>query len=256
MPGEPKRRIQVDLSGKAAIVTGASRGIGKAIALRLAASGAKVACVARSADKLQETADAIIAAGGVAEVHPCDVSDSESVTQLIEGLAEKWGGLDIVVNNAGITKDTLIPRMSDEDWDLVIATNLRSVFLFTRAASLVMMRKRSGRIINIASVSGLMGNAGQANYSASKAGVIGLTRTVAQELASRKVTVNAICPGFIASEMTQAMGATLDEFVKTRIPAKRLGEAEEVADAVLYLASDSAAYITGEVITIDGGLTP
>jgi 3-oxoacyl-[acyl-carrier protein] reductase len=256
MADEPNRRIQVDLSGKTAIVTGASRGIGKAIALRLAASGAKVACVARDAAKLNEVVDAITAAGGEAEVHPCDVSNSEAVTKLVEGLAEKWGGLDIVVNNAGITKDTLIPRMSDEDWDAVIATNLRSVFLFTRAASMVMMRKRSGRIINISSVSGLMGNAGQSNYSASKAGVIGLTRTVAQELASRKVTVNAICPGFIASEMTQAMGATLDEFVKTRIPAKRLGEAEEIADAVLYLASDSAAYITGEVITIDGGLTP
>lgn len=256
MPVEPNRRIQVDLSGKTAIVTGASRGIGKAIALCLAGAGAKVACVARSADKLNETVDAIRSAGGEAEAHPCDVSNSEAVTKLVEGLAETWGGLDIVVNNAGITKDTLIPRMSDEDWDNVIATNLRSVFLFTRAASLVMMRKRSGRIINISSVSGLMGNAGQANYSASKAGVIGLTRTVAQELASRKVTVNAICPGFIASEMTQAMGAALDEFVKTRIPAKRLGEADEVADAVLYLASDSAAYITGEVITIDGGLTP
>ena len=256
MAGEVNRRIQVDLSGRTAIVTGASRGIGKAIALRLAAAGAKVACVARSVDKLMETADAIAAAGGIAEVHPCDVTDSAAVTKLVEDLAENWGGLDIVVNNAGITKDTLIPRMSDEDWDSVIATNLRSVFLFTRAASLVMMRKRSGRIINISSVSGLMGNPGQANYSASKAGVIGLTRTVAQELASRKVTVNAICPGFIASEMTQAMGATLDEFVKTRIPAKRLGEADEVADAVLYLASDSAAYITGEVLTIDGGLTP
>ncbi|MEX0612968.1 MAG: 3-oxoacyl-[acyl-carrier-protein] reductase [Pirellulales bacterium] len=250
------RRIQVDLNGRTAIVTGASRGIGKAIALRLAGAGAKVACVARNVDKLQETADAITAAGGAAEVHPCDVTDSAAVTKLIEDLAEKWGGIDILVNNAGITKDTLIPRMSDEDWDAVIATNLRSVFLFTRACSLVMMRKRSGRIINISSVSGLMGNPGQANYSASKAGVIGLTRTVAQELASRKVTVNAICPGFIASEMTQAMGATLDEFVKTRIPAKRLGEADEVADAVLYLASDSAAYITGEVLTIDGGLTP
>ncbi len=250
------RRIQVDLSGQTAIVTGASRGIGKAIALRLAAAGAKVACVARSADKLKETADAIAAAGGTAEVHPCDVTDSAAVSKLVEELAEKWGGLDIVVNNAGITKDTLIPRMEDEQWDAVIATNLRSVFLFTRSASLVMMRKRSGRIINISSVSGLMGNSGQSNYSASKAGVIGFTRTVAQELASRKVTVNAICPGFIASEMTAAMGATLDEFVKTRIPAKRLGEADEVADAVLYLASDSAAYITGEVITIDGGLTP
>jgi 3-oxoacyl-[acyl-carrier protein] reductase len=256
MADAKNRRIQVDLSGQTAIVTGASRGIGKAIALRLAAAGAKVACVARSADKLKETADAIAGAGGTAEVHPCDVTDSAAVSKLVEGLAEKWGGIDIVVNNAGITKDTLIPRMEDEAWDAVIATNLRSVFLFTRAASLVMMRKRSGRIINISSVSGLMGNAGQANYSASKAGVIGLTRTVAQELASRKVTVNAICPGFIASEMTQAMGATLDEFVKTRIPAKRLGEADEVADAVLYLASDSAAYITGEIITIDGGLTP
>jgi 3-oxoacyl-[acyl-carrier protein] reductase len=170
----------------------------------------------------------------------------------VEELAERWGQVDIVVNNAGITKDTLIPRMSDEDWDAVIATNLRSVFLFTRAASLVMMRKRSGRIINIASVSGLMGNPGQANYSASKAGVIGLTRTVAQELAGRKVTANAICPGFIASEMTDALGPAILDEVKKRIPAKRLGNADEVADAVLYLASDSAAYM----LTIDGGLTP
>ena len=160
MADEKNRRIQVDLSGQTAIVTGASRGIGKAIALRLAAAGAKVACVARSADKLKETADAITAAGGTAEVHPCDVTDSAAVTKLVEDLAEKWGGIDIVVNNAGITKDTLIPRMEDEQWDAVIATNLRSVFLFTRAASLVMMRKRSGRIINISSVSGLMGNSG------------------------------------------------------------------------------------------------
>jgi 3-oxoacyl-[acyl-carrier protein] reductase len=237
-------------------VTGSSRGIGRAIAVRLAASGAKVACVARTAEKLQEVVGAITAAGGAAEAHPCDVTQSDAVSKLVEGLAEKWGQLDIVVNNAGITKDTLIPRMTDEQWDEVIATNLRSVFLFTRAASQVMMRKRSGRIINISSVSGLIGNSGQANYSASKAGIIGLTRTVAQELAGRKVTVNAICPGFIASEMTARMGATLDEFVKTRIPAKRLGEADEVADAVLYLASDSAAYLTGEALTIDGGLTP
>ena len=256
MADETSRRIKVDLTGKTAIVTGASRGIGKAIALALAASGAKVACVARGADKLQETANDIAAVGGTAEVHPCDVTNSDAVTKLVEGLAEKWGQVDIVVNNAGITKDTLIPRMSDEDWDAVIATNLRSVFLFTRAASQVMMRKRTGRIINISSVSGLMGNPGQANYSASKAGIIGLTRTVARELAGRNITVNAICPGFIASEMTAAMGATLDQMVKERIPAKRLGEAHEVADAVLYLASDSAAYMTGEVLTIDGGLTP
>lgn len=256
MADEVSRRIKVDLSGKTAIVTGASRGIGKAIALALAASGAKVACVARSADKLKETAGEIAAGGGTAEVHPCDVTDSEAVTKLVEGLAEKWGQLDIVVNNAGITADTLIPRMTDEQWDSVIATNLRSVFLFTRAASQAMMRKRSGRIINISSVSGIMGNPGQANYSASKAGVIGLTRTVARELAGRKITVNAICPGFIASEMTAAMGPTLDEMIKEKIPAKRLGEAHEIADAVLYLASDSAAYMTGEVITLDGGLTP
>jgi 3-oxoacyl-[acyl-carrier protein] reductase len=256
MSEEVNRRIKVDLSGKTAIVTGASRGIGKAISLALAASGAKVACVARSADKLKETADEIAAAGGTAEVHPCDVTDSDSVTKLIEGLAEKWGQVDVVVNNAGITQDTLIPRMTDEQWDSVIATNLRSVFLFTRVASQVMMRKRSGRIINISSVSGLMGNPGQANYSASKAGIIGFTRTVARELAGRKITVNCICPGFVASEMTAAMGATLDDMIKERIPAKRLGEAHEIADAVLYLASDSAAYMTGEVITLDGGLTP
>jgi 3-oxoacyl-[acyl-carrier protein] reductase len=256
MAEETSRRIKVDLSGRTAIVTGASRGIGKAIALALAANGAKVACVARSADKLKETVDEIAAAGGTAEVHTLDVVDSDAVTKLVEGLAEKWGQLDIVVNNAGITADTLIPRMTDEQWDSVIATNLRSVFLFTRAASQAMMRKRTGRIINISSVSGVMGNPGQANYSASKAGIIGFTRTVARELAGRKITVNAICPGFIASEMTAAMGATLDEMIKEKIPAKRLGEANEIADAVLYLASDSAAYMTGEVITIDGGLTP
>ncbi len=184
------------------------------------------------------------------------MTDSEAVTKLVEGLAEKWGQVDIVVNNAGITADTLIPRMTDEQWDSVIATNLRSVFLFTRVASQVMMRKRTGRIINISSVSGIMGNSGQANYSASKAGIIGLTRTVARELAGRKITVNAICPGFIASEMTAAMGAALDEMIKEKIPAKRLGEAHEIADAVLYLASDSAAYMTGEILTVDGGLTP
>ena len=255
MSNEANRRIQVDLAGQMALVTGTSRGIGKAIALRLAAAGAMVACVARSADKLKETADAIAAAGGAAEVHPCDVTDSAAVSKLVESLHEKWGRLDIVVNNAGITKDTLIPRMSDEDWDTVIATNLRSVFLFTRAASLVMMRQRSGRIINISSVSGLMGNPGQANYSASKAGIIGLTRTVARELAGRKVTVNAICPGFISTEMTDALGSAILEEVKKRVPAKRLGEADEVADAVVYLASDSAAYVTGQVLTLDGGLT-
>jgi 3-oxoacyl-[acyl-carrier protein] reductase len=255
MADAPARRIAVDLSGQVALVTGASRGIGKAIALALGRSGAKVACIARNEEKLKETAAEIAAAGGAATVHACDVVDSAAVQRAVEAVVEEGGRLDIVVNNAGITRDTLIPRMSDEEWDDVIATNLRSVFLLTRAATLVMMRQRSGRIINISSVSGLMGNPGQANYSASKAGVIGLTQTVAREIAGRKVTVNAICPGFISTEMTDALGPMVQEEVKKRVPAKRLGEAEEVADAVLYLASDSASYITGQVITIDGGLT-
>jgi len=255
MAEENKSDIQVDLSGQVAIVTGASRGIGKSIALRLGKAGAKVACVARNVEKLEETVAAIRDSGGEAEVFGCDVTDSPAVEKLFEAIVDKWEKIDIVVNNAGVTRDTLIPRMSDDEWDSVIATNLRSVFLFTRAATQLMMRARYGRIINISSVSGLMGNPGQANYSASKAGVIGMTRTVARELAGRKVTVNAICPGFIATEMTDALGpAVLDE-VKKRVPAKRLGQAEEVADAVLYLASGSAGYITGQTLTLDGGLT-
>ena len=247
--------LTVDLSGQTAIVTGASRGLGKSIALALGKAGAKVACVARNIEKLQETVDAIQSAGGNAEAYACDVTDSAKVQQVVDAVVEKWDKLDIVVNNAGITRDTLIPRMSDDDWDDVINTNLRSTFLLTRAATQIMMRQRYGRVINISSVSGLMGNPGQANYSASKAGIIGMTRTVARELAGRKVTINAICPGFISTEMTDALGpAVLDE-VKKRVPAKRLGEAGEVAEAVLYLSSTAAAYITGQVLTIDGGLT-
>jgi len=255
MTEERSRRIQVDLSGQTAIVTGASRGIGKAIALELGKAGARVACVARNPEKLRATVDQIQEAGGTATAYLCDVTESAAVTQVIETVIDAWGQLDILVNNAGITRDTLIPRMSDEDWDSVLTTNLRSVFLFTRTASMAMMRKRSGRIINISSVSGIMGNPGQANYSASKAGIIGMTQTVARELASRKVTVNAICPGFIATEMTEALGPAVEEEVKKRVPARRLGQAEEIADAVLYLASQSASYITGQVLTLDGGLT-
>jgi 3-oxoacyl-[acyl-carrier protein] reductase len=251
------RRIHVNLSGQTALVTGASRGIGKAIALALGRAGAKVACLARSADKLEETAAAIRAAGSESMVLTADVADSAAAEAAVTQVIEKWGQLDILVNNAGVTRDTLLPRMSDDDWDAVIATNLRSVFLFTRAAAQAMVRAKRGRIINISSVSGLMGNPGQANYSASKAGVVGFTQTVARELASKRrpITVNAICPGFIASDMTETLGEALQEAVKQRIPLQRLGEADEVADAVLYLASDSAAYITGQVITLDGGLT-
>ncbi|MGI9455797.1 MAG: 3-oxoacyl-[acyl-carrier-protein] reductase [Aeoliella sp.] len=249
--------IQVNLTGQTALVTGASQGIGKAIALALGASGAKVACLARNAEKLAATVNEIESAGGKAMVIACDATDSAAAQAAIDKVVADWGQLDILVNNAGITRDNLLPRMSDDEWDAVIATNLRSVFLFTRAGAQAMMRAKRGRIINISSVSGLMGNPGQANYSASKAGIIGFTQTVARELASkrRKITVNAICPGFIASEMTEALGTALDEMVKEKIPLGRLGEAEEIAQAVLYLASDSGAYVTGQVLTVDGGLT-
>jgi len=255
MSTDNKAPIHVDLSGRVAIVTGASQGIGRAIAVALAGAGARVACIARNVDKLQQTAEAITSAGGTAEVFACDVTNSESVQRVVDEVVEKWEKLDIVVNNAGITRDTLIPRMEDADWDDVISTNLRGTFLFTRAATRPMMQKRYGRIINISSVSGLSGNPGQANYSASKAGVIGLTRTVARELAGRKITVNAVAPGFIETEMTAALGPVVLDEVKKRIPAKRVGQAEEIAYAVLFLASDAAAYITGQVLTVDGGLS-
>jgi 3-oxoacyl-[acyl-carrier protein] reductase len=246
--------IIVDLSEQTALVTGASRGIGKAIALALAGAGAKVACVARNVEKLNETVEAIRAAGGTAEVFACDVTSGEAVDKLLDDVVAKWGKLHILVNNAGVTRDTLVPRMSDDDWDTVLNTNLRGAFLFVRAASRQMMSQRYGRIINIASVSGLIGNPGQANYSASKAGMIGMTRTVAKELAGRKVTVNCIAPGFIESDMTAAMGDSILDEVKKRIPAKRMGKPEEIGWTTLFLASPAAAYITGQTITVDGGL--
>jgi 3-oxoacyl-[acyl-carrier protein] reductase len=252
---QPTAPLQVDLSGQTAIVTGASRGIGREIAMALARSKARVACIARSADKLAETAAAIAAAGGTAETFACDVSNTDSVQNVVDAVLEKWEKLHILVNNAGITRDTLIPRMSDEDWDSVIATNLRGTFLFTRAATRPMMQARYGRIINIASVSGLAGNPGQANYSASKAGIIGMTKSVARELAGRNVTVNAVAPGFIETEMTEAMGPVVLEEVKKRVPCRRLGRAGDVAGVVLFLTSDAASYITGQVLTVDGGLT-
>ncbi|MGE0534251.1 MAG: 3-oxoacyl-[acyl-carrier-protein] reductase [Pirellulales bacterium] len=255
MPEPAASEIKVDLSGQAALVTGASRGLGRAMAQVLARNGAKVALFARSADKLAETLASITAAGGTAESYVGDMLDAKRIDEVMDAVAEKWGGLQILVNNAGITRDTLIPRMEDADFDDVIATNLRGTFLFTRAASRIMMRQRYGRIINIASVSGLMGNPGQANYSASKAGIIALTKTVARELAGRKVTANSVAPGFIESEMTAALGELVTEEAKKRIPAKRLGTAEEVASAVLFLASPAASYITGCVLTVDGGMT-
>lgn len=255
MSGSVLDGIKVDLSGQVALVTGASQGLGRAMAIALGRNGARVACVARNVEKLADTVQAIVDAGGSAEAFACDVKKRESVDQVVDSVADNWGRLDILVNNAGITRDTLLPRMTDDEWDDVIETNLRGTFLFSRAASRHMMRARYGRIINISSVSGIMGNAGQTNYSASKAGMIGLTRSLSRELAGRKVTINAVAPGFIESDMTKALGDAILGEVTKRIPAKRVGQADEVAAAVLFLASPAAAYITGQLLVVDGGMT-
>jgi 3-oxoacyl-[acyl-carrier protein] reductase len=246
--------LRADLSGQVAIVTGASQGLGRAIALALAVNDCKVACVARTESKLKETVTAITDAGGTAEAFAGDVSNRESVEAFVDAVHEKFERLDIVVNNAGITRDTLLPRMSDDEWESVINTNLNGSFYVSRAASRIMMRARYGRIINISSVSGLIGNPGQTNYSASKAGLIGMTRSLSRELAGRKVTVNAVAPGFIESEMTAVLGESIVAEVKKRIPSKRLGSPADVGAAVLYLASPAASYITGQVLTVDGGM--
>jgi 3-oxoacyl-[acyl-carrier protein] reductase len=248
-------RIKTDLNGKVAIVTGAARGLGRAISQSLAEAGAKVACIDVNVETLAETVEAIRAAGGTAEALACDVTQSDRVNEVVDEVVEKWGGLYILVNNAGVTRDNVLVRMKDEQWDLVLNINLRGTFLFARAAARPMMKARQGRIINIASVSGLMGNPGQVNYSASKAGVIGLTRTVAAELASRNVTVNAVAPGFIATEMTAKLGEEILQEVRKQIPLGRLGDPQDIADAVLFLASDAASFITGHILTVDGGLT-
>ena len=248
-------RISTDLSGQVAIVTGAGRGLGRLIAEVLAGAGAKVACADVQAELLSQTVHQIEASGGMAAAFPCDVTDGQRVGEVVEGVVNEWSGLQILVNNAGITRDNLLVRMKDDQFDSVINVNLRGTFLFTRAAARPMMKGRRGRIINVASVSGLMGNPGQANYSASKAGVIGLTRTAARELASRNITVNAVAPGFIATEMTAALGDEVVEQVKSRTPLGRLGDPQDVADAVLFLASEAASFITGHVLVVDGGLT-
>jgi len=250
-----QRRINVDLTDRVAIVTGAARGLGRNFAVDLAASGAKVACVDVNQELLQGTVEAIAAAGGTAAAFACDVTDSRRVNEVVKEVGGKWGRLHILVNNAGVTRDNMMIRMKDEEWDLVLGINLRGTFLFTRAAARPMLKARRGRIINIASVSGMMGNPGQANYSASKAGVIGFTRTVSRELASRNITVNAVAPGFIATEMAAKLGEEMIARIKGETPLGRLGEPQDVADAVLFLASEAAAFITGHILTVDGGLT-
>lgn len=243
----------MSLNGKTALVTGASRGIGRAIALRLAEDGANVAVIyAGSADKAEAVVNEITALGVNAKAYRCNVADSAAVNETVKAVTNDLGKIDILVNNAGITRDSLMLRMKDEDFDAVLDTNLKGAFNMIRACYSGFIRKKSGRIINISSVSGIMGNAGQANYSASKAGVIGLTKSVARELASRGITCNAVAPGFIQTDMTENLGD--NNPLLNSIPLGRMGKPEDIAAAVAFLASDSAAYITGEVLKVDGGL--
>ena len=251
----PTTGCKVDLHGQVALVTGASRGIGRAIARRLADCGAAVAAVARTAEGLQGTLQAIRDAGGVAEGFAGSVAEAADVNRIVEQVEARFSKVHVLVNNAGITRDGLLLRMEDDAWQQVLDTNLKGTFLFCRAVGALMMRQRYGRIINIASVSGLMGNPGQANYAASKAGVIGLTRTIARELASRQVTANVVAPGFITTDMTDVLPEKLKAEVKERIPLRRLGQPEDIADLVCYLAGPGAGYLTGQVIAVDGGLT-
>ncbi|AMO84651.1 3-oxoacyl-[acyl-carrier-protein] reductase [Solibacillus sp. FSL W7-1472] len=243
------------LTGKCAVVTGASRGIGRAIALQLASEGAKVVVnYSGSEQKAQEVVEEIKANGGEAIAVQANVADTDSVQNLMKTALDTYGSIDILVNNAGITRDNLLMRMKDDEWDDVINTNLKGVFLCTKAVTRQMMKQRAGRIINISSIVGVAGNAGQANYVAAKAGVIGLTKTTAQELASRNILVNAIAPGFITTEMTEGLPEDLKEGMLKQIPLAKLGQPEDIAKAVVFFASDSSNYITGQTLQIDGGM--
>ena len=243
------------LDGKTALVTGASRGIGRAIAIRLASEGAAVAINYAGNVKAAEEVKAVIeAAGGRAMLVQADVADSTAVDAMIKAVIEAFGQIDILVNNAGITRDGLLMRMKEEDWDAVINTNLKGIFHCTKAVSKLMMKKRYGRIVNTASVVGLIGNAGQSNYAAAKAGVIGFSKSMARELASRGITVNMVAPGFIDTDMTAVLPDKVREAMVADIPLGKIGTPENVADAVVFLVSDQASYITGQTINVDGGM--
>lgn len=244
-----------DLNDKVAVVTGASRGIGRAIALELARRGARVVVnYNRSADAAEEVVDAIVAAGGEAVAIQADVGDFEQAGELIQVAVDTFGAIDILVNNAGTTRDQLLMLMKEDDWDVVMRVNLKGVFNCSKAAARRMMRQRSGRIINVSSVSGIAGQAGQTNYAASKAGVIGFTKSLAKELGPRGITVNAVAPGFVPTALTEDLPEDLVERAMEATPLGRMGKPEEIAYAVAFLASDEAAFITGEVLTVDGGL--
>jgi len=236
-------------------VTGASRGIGRAVAARLAADGRHVVATSRSAGDLETLVAEIDAAGGSAEFRTCDVGDGDAVSSLVEEVAETHGRLDILVNNAGVTRDGLLLRMSDEDFDTVVTVNLRSAFVACRAAARPMMRGKFGRIVNVGSVSGLTGNPGQANYAAAKAGLIGLTKTVAKELGAKGITANVVAPGFIETDMTAVLPDAVREQVLPQIPLRRFGQVEDIAAAVAFATSDEAGYMTAQVLVVDGGLS-
>jgi 3-oxoacyl-[acyl-carrier protein] reductase len=242
------------LANQIAVVTGAGRGIGRAIALKFAAEGADVACVSRTAENSEKVAGEVRALGRKAWAYSVDVADAASVNAAAEKILADAGRVDILVNNAGVTRDGLLMRMSDEDWDTVLNTNLKGAFLFTRALSRSFIKQRSGRIINVASVIGLIGNAGQANYAASKAGLIGLTKSTAREVASRGISVNAIAPGFIETDMTAGLKEEWKAELLKKIPLNCLGQAEDVAHAALFLAGPGSRYVTGQVLTVDGGM--
>ncbi|MDE5413002.1 3-oxoacyl-[acyl-carrier-protein] reductase [Alkalihalobacterium chitinilyticum] len=243
------------LNGKVALVTGASRGIGKSIALELAQNGAKVAVnYAGSKEKAEAVVSEIVANGGEAIAIQADVADSDAVQSMVKEVISTYGSLDILVNNAGITRDTLVMRMKDEDWDAVLNTNLKGVFLCAKAVTRQMMKQRSGRIINISSVVGVLGNAGQANYVAAKAGVIGLTKSLARELANRNITVNAVAPGFIETDMTDQLTDEIKESMLSQIPLSKLGQPQEIARVVRFLASEDSSYMTGQTLHVDGGM--
>ncbi len=242
--------MRIDLAGRTALVTGSTRGIGRAIAESLSECGANVAVVGRDQAKAVEAAASLKNAKGFG----CDVSDAAAVVALVENVEKSFGALDILVNNAGITRDNLLMRLKDEDWDAVLSANLKAAFVATRAASRGMLKRRWGRVVNIASIVGLIGNKGQANYAASKAGLIGFTKSVAKELASRNILANVVAPGFIETDMTAAMTADARDVLIKQIPLERLGKPADIAATVAFLSSEHAAYITGQVFVVDGGM--
>jgi 3-oxoacyl-[acyl-carrier protein] reductase len=242
------------LENQIAVVTGAGRGIGRAIALKFAAEGADVVCVSRTAENSEKVAAEVRALGRKAWAHAVDVADAAAVNAAAEKILADCGKVDILVNNAGVTRDGLLMRMSDADWDAVLDTNLKGAFLVTKAFTRAFVKQRSGRIINVASVIGLIGNAGQANYAASKAGLIGFTQSVARELGSRHITANALAPGFIETDMTAALTPELKAELQKKIPLNSFGQTEDIANAALFLASPGARYVTGQVLTVDGGM--